>query len=109
MMLERDDSLLVVKTLIIRGANIDTLTNNDETCIDLIPEEMIDEDKHGKLNKMLTKHRCICPATLTFRYLTIKYVRSRKTMCYFVFALLALAYTHLTIVIPSKLKAAIFQ
>jgi len=37
---------MVIKTLIIRGADIKTKTDKNETCIDLIPQNiMADEEK----------------------------------------------------------------
>ena len=101
MMLEKENSLLVVKTLIIRGSNIETMTDKNETCLDLVPEN-IDEEWNEKLERMLKKHKCVCQATLTFRYLPIKYRRSKRTMIFFLIAMILLLYTHLTLVIPRK-------
>ena len=42
-MLDKDNSLLVVKTLIIRGSNIETRTDRGETCLDLIPDDIDDQ------------------------------------------------------------------
>ena len=69
--------------------------------MDLIPSEVSDV-KQKKIIYMLKKHRCVCQATLTFRFLPIKYKRSRRTLIMFVFALSLLVWTHLTLVIPGK-------
>ena len=69
--------------------------------MDLIPLEISDV-KRKKVIYMLKKHRCVCQATLTFRFLPIKYKRSRRTLILFVFALSVLLFTHLALVIPGK-------
>ena len=69
--------------------------------MDLVPSEVSDV-KQKKIVYMLKKHRCVCQATLTFRFLPIKYKRSRRTLILFLFALSLLVWTHLTLVIPGK-------
>ena len=100
LILRHEESLVFVKTLIIRGASFETRTDKNQTCLALIPEEGLKEDTVEKLTSILRKHRCNCHFTLTFRYLTQPYKRSRATMIWYLLAMFFLIYTHITLVLP---------
>ena len=68
----------------------------------MIPDH-IDDELNKKLRFLLKKHRCTCQFTLTFRYLPIKYNRSRKTQILYMLGFFFLLYFHITLVVPSKL------
>ena len=53
-----------------------------------------------KLKFLLRTHKCTCPFTLTFRYLPIKYKRTKRTQIFYVSSMVMLLYIHLTLVIP---------
>ena len=50
MMMDKDDSLMVIKTLIIRGADKFTRTDKNESCMSLVPKVVqLDAEKMAKV------------------------------------------------------------
>ena len=99
--LPKEQSPIFVKTLIVRGSKIDAKTERGQTCYDLIPDEISDE-LLNKVKLLLRKHRCRCQFMITFRYLPIKYKRSRFAQIFFILLIVFLVFTHLTVVVPES-------
>ena len=97
--LPKENSSIFVKTLIVRGSKIDAVTERGQTCLDLIPEE-ISDDLIAKVSLLLRKYKCRCQFMITFRFLPIKYERSRCTQIFFCLLVFFLLFTHLTVVVP---------
>ena len=76
--LPKEQSPIFVKTLIVRGSKINALTERGQTCFDLIPEDISDVLR-DKVKLLLRDYRCRCQFMITFRFLPIKYERSRCT------------------------------
>ena len=92
-------SALLPKALVHRGASIKSKTDRGDTCMELIPHD-ISDTLHNELRHLLKKHYCRCQCALTFRFLPIKYRRSRCTMISFVLTWFALLYVHVTLLTP---------
>ena len=97
--LNKDKSLMFIKVLVVRGANIQAKTESDQTCQDLIPEDICDKTK-SEVKKILRKHKCRCQFMLTFRYILKKHRRTKYTMIFYILLYFLLIFWHITVDSP---------